>query len=51
MNTREENCPKKGLRQCAEIGEIYPSEGSSVFQLPGTPQICFTGNTGLDLQF
>ena len=34
-----------------KIGEIYPSEGSSVFQLPGTLQICFTGNTGLDLQF
>ena len=42
---------KKRAEAMRKIGEIYPSEGSSVFQLPGTLQICFTGNTGLDLQF
>jgi len=40
---------KKRAEAMRKIGEIYPSQGSSL--LPGTLQICFTGNTGLDLQF
>ena len=40
---------KKMAEAMCKIGEIYPSQGSSL--LTGTLQICFTGNTGLDIQF